>query len=85
MRQLTNNRSKTDVTQKKKKTIIQKYGDFGSEVYAPLQREGRFPDSSAHGPKLDPEPFVPRTLTSLYELEASAPTRKFEVSGSVVV
>jgi hypothetical protein len=68
-----------DSTLKEKKSIIQKYGDFGSDVYAPLQREGRFPDSKPSGKEIEPEPFVPRTLNALYDLENSAPIRKLEV------
>lgn len=79
VRQLTHARSKTDTTMVKKKTIIQKYGDFGSDVYAPLQRDGRFPDVKPQGKDIDPEPFVPRTLNSLYDLENSVPASKFEV------
>eukprot|EP00951_Prasinocladus_malaysianus_P001469 scaffold10119_cov42-Prasinocladus_malaysianus.AAC.2 len=79
VRQLTHARTKTDTTRIVKKTIVQKYGDFGSSVYAPLQREGRFPETKPAGKEIDPEPFVPRTLNSLYELENSVPVRRFEL------
>lgn len=46
-------------------------------VYAPLQREGHFPDSQ-HGPRGQgavPEPFAPQTLPALDGLMASVPRR----------
>ena len=65
-----------------KKSIVQKYGDFGSDVYAPLQREGRFPDMRPQGKEINPEPFVPRTLNGIYELENSIPTKRLEVGAA---
>lgn len=47
IRQLAEKRKKVDALSKgntQKASIIDKYADYGSAVYAPLQREGRFPD-----------------------------------------
>lgn len=79
VRHLTTARKMADSTLKEKKTIIQKYGDFGSDVYAPLQRAGRFPDSKPAGREINPDQFTPKTLHGIYDLENSVPERKLEV------
>eukprot|EP00873_Tetraselmis_striata_P037432 jgi/Tetstr1/457696/TSEL_044243.t1 len=78
VRHLTTARKMADSTLKEKKTIIQKYGDFGSDVYAPLQRAGRFPDSKPAGREINPDQFTPKTLHGIYDLENSVPERKLE-------
>ncbi|WIA14289.1 hypothetical protein OEZ85_002823 [Tetradesmus obliquus] len=74
-------------------SIIDKYADFGSPVYAPLQREGRFPDaikpSAAVSPAAtaagagarqlpDVQSLAPSSLAGLQELQASLPSRALQ-------
>jgi hypothetical protein len=71
-------------------SIIDKYVDYGSPVYAPLQREGRFPDaikpSAAAGGTAgaaarelpDIQSLAPSSLAGLQELQASLPARALQ-------
>ena len=59
-----------------KASIVQQYADYGSPVYAPPQREGRFADAAPKGPSssnpfLDPESFTPANLAGVNNLAAS--------------
>lgn len=96
IRLLAEKRKQVDVLSKgstQKPSIIDKYADYGSAVYAPLQREGRFPDvvkaaSGAMRPPnlssglqkapLDADTLVPATLSGLQELQASLPARALQ-------
>ena len=58
-----------------KPDIIDKYSRYSSGVYAPLQREGRFPDTRPVDQRIDTRPYQPSTYSELLELEASLPKR----------
>ena len=58
-----------------KPDIIDKYSKFSSGVYAPMQREGRFPDTRPVDQRIDTRPFQPSTYAELLDLEASLPQR----------
>ena len=45
-----------------KPTIVEKYANFGSTTYAPLQRDGRFPESKPLGKDVETEGYAPVTL-----------------------
>ena len=55
------------------KTIVDDYTSFSSAVYAPITREGVFPDTQPAGQEIDPKPFEPTTYRGILELEASMP------------
>jgi hypothetical protein len=54
-------------------TIIDDYASFASTVYAPVTREGKFPDTRPRGQEIDPKPFEPTTFHGILSLEASMP------------
>eukprot|EP00227_Mantoniella_beaufortii_P019466 CAMPEP_0197584104 /NCGR_PEP_ID=MMETSP1326-20131121/6810_1 /TAXON_ID=1155430 /ORGANISM="Genus nov. species nov., Strain RCC2288" /LENGTH=1093 /DNA_ID=CAMNT_0043148417 /DNA_START=227 /DNA_END=3508 /DNA_ORIENTATION=+ len=56
------------------KTIVDDYATFSSTVYAPMTREGKFPDTKPVGNEIDPKPFEPTTYRGILELEVSMPT-----------
>ncbi len=58
-----------------KPDIIDRYSQYSSGVYAPMQREGRFPDSRPMDQRIDTRPYQPSTYAELLELEASLPQR----------
>lgn len=58
-----------------KPDIIDKYSRYSSGVYAPLQREGRFPDTRPVDQRIDTRPYQPSTYFELLDLEASLPKR----------
>ena len=58
-----------------KPDIIDRYSQYSSGVYAPMQREGRFPDSRPVNQRIDTRPYQPSTYAELLELEASLPQR----------
>lgn len=58
-----------------KPDIIDRYSRYSSGVYAPLQREGRFPDTRPLDQRIDTGPYQPSTYSELLELEASLPQR----------
>ena len=58
-----------------KPDIIDRYSQYSSGVYAPMQREGRFPDSRPVDQRIDTRPYQPSTYAELLELEASLPQR----------
>jgi hypothetical protein len=60
---------------KKSESIIDLYAFPGSSVYAPLQREGRFPDSRPKGKGIETEHFVPSAVAGLQALEEYLPKR----------
>ncbi|DBA91605.1 hypothetical protein WJX77_012297 [Trebouxia sp. C0004] len=70
-----------------KPDIIDRYSQYSSGVYAPMQREGRFPDSRPVDQRIDTRPYQPSTYAELLELEASLPQRhlmaKVQAPGSV--
>jgi hypothetical protein len=43
-------------------TIVERYADFGSGTYAPLTREGRFPETKPMGQEVETEGYTPATL-----------------------
>ena len=59
-----------------KPDIIDKYSKFSSGVYAPMQREGRFPDTRPEDQSIDTRSFQPSSLAELLDLEASLPQRQ---------
>ena len=59
-----------------KPDIIDKYSRYSSGVYAPMQREGRFPDTCPADQRIDTRPYQPSTYSELLELEASLPQRQ---------
>ncbi|KAK9815791.1 hypothetical protein WJX72_009513 [[Myrmecia] bisecta] len=61
-----------------KTTAVERYGDYASSVYAPFQREGRFPDSHPKGQNINTDPFQPATLHAVLDLEASLPRRALQ-------
>ncbi|GIL52182.1 hypothetical protein Vafri_8117, partial [Volvox africanus] len=76
MRQLIENRKYVEKHRKlHKPTIVERYANFGSGTYAPLQREGRFPESKPMGQEIETEGYEPASLKGLLELEAFLPTR----------
>ena len=56
-----------------KPDIIDKYSRYSSGVYAPLQREGRFPDTRPADQRINTRPYQPSNYSELLELEASLP------------
>ena len=58
-----------------KPDITDRYSQYSSGVYAPMQREGRFPDSRPVDQRIDTRPYQPSTYAELLELEASLPQR----------
>lgn len=44
-------------------------------VYAPVQREGRFPETKPAGQEIETEGFAPATLAALSDLETSLPAK----------
>ena len=56
--------------------IIDKYSQYSSGVYAPMQREGRFPDTRPVDQHIDTRPFQPSSYAEVLELEASLPQRQ---------
>lgn len=65
-----------DPNKVRKPDIIDKYSCYSSGVYAPMQREGRFPDTRPVDQRIDTRPFQPNSYAELLELEASLPQRK---------
>lgn len=63
---------------KMSESIIDKYAFPGSSVYAPPQREGRFPDSRPKGKGIETEHFVPSAMAGLQALEEYLPKRMLE-------
>jgi hypothetical protein len=55
------------------KTLVDDYASWSSTVYAPMTREGKFPDTKPQGQEIDPKPFEPTTYRGLLELEAAMP------------
>lgn len=63
MRQLIENRKYVEKHRKlHKPTIVERYANYGSGTYAPLQREGRFPESKPLGKEIETEGYAPVTL-----------------------
>lgn len=54
------------------------YADAGSAVYAPLQRDGRFPDSRPQGKTIETEHFLPTNASGIDALEAFLPKGALE-------
>eukprot|EP00201_Polytomella_parva_P022574 CAMPEP_0175045130 /NCGR_PEP_ID=MMETSP0052_2-20121109/4223_1 /TAXON_ID=51329 ORGANISM="Polytomella parva, Strain SAG 63-3" /NCGR_SAMPLE_ID=MMETSP0052_2 /ASSEMBLY_ACC=CAM_ASM_000194 /LENGTH=444 /DNA_ID=CAMNT_0016308569 /DNA_START=41 /DNA_END=1371 /DNA_ORIENTATION=+ len=54
---------------------VEKYTDFGSSIYAPLQREGRFPEDPPNGLRIETEGFAPHTIQEVADLEAFLPQK----------
>ncbi|GMH37824.1 hypothetical protein BSKO_05697 [Bryopsis sp. KO-2023] len=53
----------------RKPSIVQKYGNYGSSAYAPLQRDGQFPDNRPAGKEIVTETFQPETVEEINSLE----------------
>lgn len=66
-----------------KRSIITTYSDMGSRAYAPLQREGTFPDSKPKGKEIITEHFAPSNATGLDALESFLPRRLLEMKPQV--
>ena len=60
------------------KTLVDDYATFSSTIYAPMTREGKFPDTKPQGQEIDPKPFEPTTYRGILELEASMPASATE-------
>ncbi|KAG2496803.1 hypothetical protein HYH03_005210 [Edaphochlamys debaryana] len=76
MRQLIENRKYVEKHRKlHKPTIVERYANFGSGTYAPMQREGRFPESKPLGKEIETEGYAPVTLRGVAELETFLPSR----------
>lgn len=45
-----------------KLTVVEKYANFGSTMYAPVLREGKFPDNKPLGKKIETEGYQPATI-----------------------
>eukprot|EP00195_Chlamydomonas_chlamydogama_P000588 CAMPEP_0202922768 /NCGR_PEP_ID=MMETSP1392-20130828/78098_1 /ASSEMBLY_ACC=CAM_ASM_000868 /TAXON_ID=225041 /ORGANISM="Chlamydomonas chlamydogama, Strain SAG 11-48b" /LENGTH=1175 /DNA_ID=CAMNT_0049616413 /DNA_START=82 /DNA_END=3609 /DNA_ORIENTATION=- len=72
MRQLIEARKYVERPRKlQKPTVVERYANFGSNTYAPVQREGRFPDNKT----IETEGFQPVTLQGISELESHLPAR----------
>lgn len=69
--------------QQKAESIIDAYAHPGSRVYAPLQREGRFPDTRPKGRTIETEHFVPSVLAGVEALESYLPKKLLEVKVKV--
>lgn len=65
-----------DPNRVRKPGIIDKYSQYSSGVYAPMQREGRFPDTRPVDQRIDTRPFQPSSYAELLDLEASLPQRQ---------
>lgn len=65
--------------QQKAESIIDAYAHPGSRVYAPPQREGRFPDTRPKGRLIETEHFVPTALAGLEALESYLPKKLLDV------
>jgi hypothetical protein len=64
----------------KNESIIDAYAFPGSSVYAPLQREGKFPDSRPAGQGIETEHFVPTAVAGLQALEDYLPKKLLEMN-----
>jgi hypothetical protein len=62
----------------KQASIVDKYADAASDVYAPVQRAGRFPDTCPPGRPIETEHFVPGSAAGLQALEAFLPKGALE-------
>lgn len=69
---------------KMSESIIDTYAFPGSSVYAPLQRDGRFPDSRPKGKGIETEHFVPSAMAGIQALEEYLPKRLLETSIKVL-
>eukprot|EP00892_Ulva_mutabilis_P003413 jgi/Ulvmu1/1443/UM011_0173.1 len=65
--------------QQKAESIIDAYANPGSRVYAPPQREGRFPDTRPKGRMIETEHFVPTALAGIEALESYLPKKLLEM------
>jgi len=54
-------------------SLVDRYADFASTVYAPVQREGRFPDSCPRGQEVETSAYQAHDVGALGALEASMP------------
>ncbi|MEW5301113.1 MAG: hypothetical protein WDW36_003993 [Sanguina aurantia] len=61
-----------------KPSIVERYVSYSSDVYAPMQREGRFPETKPQGKEIETEGYVPSTLAGVADLEAFLPARLLE-------
>jgi hypothetical protein len=52
-------------------------------VYAPLQRDGRFPDSGPKGKAIESEHFVPTSAAGLEALESYLPKKALDMTPKV--
>ena len=80
IRMLSSQRSQVPVVQRpNRRDIIGDYANFGSKVYAPLQRDGRFPERRAPGDEIDPSQFLPADVKTTMSLERSLPPGTLKV------
>ncbi len=63
MRQLIENRKYVEQHRRlHKPSVVERYANFGSSAYAPVAREGRFPETKPRGKELETEGYSPATL-----------------------
>lgn len=67
----------------KEESVVDLYSNPGSRVYAPLQRAGRFPDSSPNGKAIESEHFVPTSAAGLEALEKYLPKAALDMTSQV--
>ena len=67
----------------KRTSIVNKYADQASAVYAPMQRDGRFPDSRPEGRAIETEHFVPSTAMGLQALQNYFPKAALDINVQV--
>lgn len=76
MRHLIEQRKYVEKPRKlQKPTIVEQYANYGSTKYAPVQREGRFPETKPMGREIETEGYQPATLPAVLELESYLPAR----------
>lgn len=84
IRRLTVARSKVPIQPiSLKRDIIAEYANFGSKVYAPLQREGRFPESHPKGAEIDPSRYLDQSKRAVMTLERTLPPGTLKVKAEL--
>lgn len=62
-----------------KRDIIAEYADYGSKIYAPLQRDGRFPESRPRGQEIDPLRYIDTSKRAVLQLDQTLPPGTLKV------
>ncbi|GFH27627.1 uncharacterized protein HaLaN_25984, partial [Haematococcus lacustris] len=55
--------------------IVERYANYSSTTYAPVQREGRFPEAKPNGRLIETDGYQPVNLQGIADLEAYLPPR----------